>query len=396
MAWDLYVDDWRYNSDTLQIARDFLESSFADDGSILAAYLGGSLAVGLGSAMSDVDIYAITAEGSSIRAGDLRSAGRRVNFIPIHRQRFADLVARGSEYVRRRQFDISSGSFELLVRLHTGVPLVLHEEIERDRQRISAQVVRQMLTTRYALLVGDHAEDCCGAVRIRDWSTALYSSGQALRLACQVMLAGSGDLYVSGKFLLRQLAGRAPTADLAKEVWTLLRDPGFDATEDEVRKIVEARMTSATSLIALAAMTAWDGGLTAPVGGDLGRSVRDQQGPIRSPWYTLVRFSDAIGLRGEGRCFSLGAMAATVFACADGNGLGDLGQSVRERTGADARLSERQVVSCLQQLVDVDVIRKESYGGAAIGFTSISSTSATQSGEWLVRESDELFLGWRC
>jgi hypothetical protein len=267
------------------------------DGAELA-FLGGSLAVGLGHATSDIDLY-VVGPGLPDRELSYQHDGVWVHVNPLPAAKVRDLVALATEYrvtgMDRSQLAADVKALNALVRLATGWRLHATPEWAELLATLSDDVIRKVLTARHANVFVAYAEDAHGALRTGDLLTATTASHLALEAACEGTLASAGDLYVGPKFLFRRLARNPVTAPWVMRIWELsyqALDPGSRAA---VEAIVTDRLFAGSQLVAWCAVDGWEQPLTglpdpAPVtrGG----------GPLRSGLFAPVRFTDGWALIG--------------------------------------------------------------------------------------------------
>jgi Nucleotidyltransferase domain len=267
------------------------------DGAELA-FLGGSLAVGLGHAMSDIDLYVV---GPDLPERELsyQHRGVWVHVNPLSAAKVRELAALATEYratgMDRSQLAADAKTLNALVRLATGWRLHATPEWTELLATLSDDVIRQVLTARHSNVFVAYAEDAHGALRTGDLLTATTASHLAVESACEATLASAGDLYLGPKFLFRRLARNPVTAPWSMRIWELSYqtvDPGSRAA---VEAIVTDRLFAGSQLVAWCAVDGWEQPLAAlPDPAPMTRAG----GPLRSGLFAPVRFVDGWALIG--------------------------------------------------------------------------------------------------
>jgi hypothetical protein len=304
------MDDVGFSAEQLAAAHAVVDLDLGGPSRVGLAFLGGSYAVGLGHATSDVDLYVIgdglpdiesvyTRHGIGVHTGTLKAE-------LVHR-----LVSLGSEYAttgeNRKQILLDFRTLNELTRLVTGVRVVCSPEWERALAPLRREVVRQILTARNANIFAALAEDVAGALVSRDLYTAVHASQLALEAAAEATLAAADDLYVGPKFLYRRLARTEVTAKWAPELWRLNNQsfgswpsaleltgtPPDGEAVIRVRQIAERRLIAGNLLLAWCAIEGWEQPLCW-----LPDPPPDVCGALRSPYFAPVRFADGWALMG--------------------------------------------------------------------------------------------------
>ncbi len=293
----------------------------AEGHEVLLAYFGGSLAVGLGHSLSDLDLYVVPADAGRgttrlerVRAIDGMMV--QVNVVPL--QRFRYLVELASELRLRSddraQVDLTDRDFTELVRLVTGEAVLVSPRTAGDYARADRAVVRRLLLAKSGLAVTALSEDTAGCLASEDLRTACAAAVLAVHHGAEGLLAGADDLYVGPKFLHRRLS-RCPAAQHVEQgLWDLLRGtPAIGSTLEEVERFTRDCLYTANGLIGFAMLDGWLEPLHGPV-----TVTRAASGPIRHHDYTLVRYSDAIGVAGPDTAFRVTPEMARLWLYLDG------------------------------------------------------------------------------
>ncbi|NUP15824.1 MAG: hypothetical protein HOZ81_06960 [Streptomyces sp.] len=279
----------------------------------------GSLAFGLGHGTSDIDLYAMTADGTPldyrVRAGG--SVPVQVNAVTPESLALAvRWAASDADYTAgdRSTFTVQENIRKLAIRLNGGV--VLHAD---DRHRallgsLSGDVIRRRVVAGEGVVVGSYLEDVSGAVASDDLDTAFLSARLALTHACEAILAATGDLYVGPKFLTRRLRRNTYLDKLLDPILEGLdlvpyRSPAGESVEERCR----ARAALASYLCAKASLDGWEFPLM-----EIEPFEQGREGPRRDPFFTLLRFGDGIGLAGPDKGFKVSPDAARLWLGLDG------------------------------------------------------------------------------
>ena len=286
------------------------------------AFLGGSLAVGLGTATSDVDLYVV---GSRLRGeASFEQDGVEVHVNAMSGGEVRKLIELGSDYratgADRSQLTIPLESLSGLVRLLTGRQLMITPAWARDLSRLDARVVRRILISRNANVFSACAEDVFGALSSGDVYTAVAASGLALEAACEAILAAAGDVYVGAKFLFRRLDRTPVTQPWCRPLWRLLNTAFGAAAEplpEAAETVVRQRLLAGNLLLATAAIEGWDQPLAAlpPIPSEY------RHGPRRSPYFAPVRFADGWALIGPGDGYEVSEETVRLWQELTGRGL---------------------------------------------------------------------------
>jgi hypothetical protein len=329
MTRDWVVPDGRFTAEQLAAAERIVHEDLA--GRVGFAFLGGSYAVGLGHATSDVDLYVTgddlpdqevvyTRDGAAVHVGELTG-----DFV----RGLVDLAAEfRCSGAKRGQILVDFRTLNGLVRLITGHRLVCSPEWSQALAPLRRNVVRQILMARNANIFAAHAEDVLGALASGDRYTATAASAIALEAAAEATLAAVDDLYVGPKFLFRRLARNTVTQSWAPVLWQLANraftdwpalGDDTDTTEsmDRVRAVAERRLLAGNLLLSWCAVEGWDQPLRA-----LPTPTMDLGDTPRSPYFAPVRFADGWAFMGPDDGYAVDESVVRLWRDTDGSGDG--------------------------------------------------------------------------
>lgn len=261
------------------------------------AFVSGSLAAGLGHALSDVDLYVHLAEGLPPRL-NYREGDFYVEVNPVSAAQLDLIMSTCSGYLdtpaSRPQTTMAEEDLVRAIRFAIGTVLVSNVD-GLPGAADSRRAVRRLLMNRNAYILSTFAEDTAGALRIGDYLTALQSSLMVVELALECALAGAGDVYLGRKFALRRAARTAALRDVLPDLWGCLSAPALTMPPAEIGDFILRRMLFASHLVGCALLDGWDEPLASiPRFAD----KRAEGGPVRSPWVTPTRFADYFGMAG--------------------------------------------------------------------------------------------------
>ncbi|WP_327070461.1 hypothetical protein OG500_32850 [Kitasatospora sp. NBC_01250] len=262
-----------------------------------AAYIGGALAAGLGTPMSDVDVYFVVADGTPSAARQLFVDGRRFDVAYQSVGSLRALIAETSHY-RADRDDL--GVLNTMGRKSLA-PLVrfLLGEVVLDDGSIAAlaSLARQSLPELVRTVVGvmsfevhNALEDAHGFHAVGDLEAASWAGQLAFLSAAEALLAAHGDLYLGQKWVWARWA-RTFGADLA------LPSPAA-ATADPV---AFGDAVAVCQDLLIQAIT----GRTYPLrrgvaAGELGREATACAVPLRDSVLVYLRGGDAAEISREG------------------------------------------------------------------------------------------------
>jgi hypothetical protein len=287
------------------------------------ALVSGSLAVGLGHAISDIDLYVIPADGLPLRSRTYTDQGHPVQVNPLTAEELAGLVPFAEEFrvtsADRAQLSLGPARSKLMLRLVNGRLLEARPDLAELLGRLDRDVVRRLMILRHACFAVELAEDVQGTLASGDFYTALTASHRALLHALESGLAGAGDIYDHEKVLFRRLVRHPALGHLTGEAWNLLNcgiRPGDPA--EAAHALARRRLLLVSHLIAAAVLDGWSRPLRlAPP------FAPDVRGPLRSPFFGLLRFADGIALTGQDKGYRVSEPAARLWAALDGRPLAE-------------------------------------------------------------------------
>lgn len=385
------IPDTTYSAGQLRAAKHFLES-MEQHGNILAAYLTGGLAVGLGNRLSDIDLIGVVRAGSRMPVANVHWDGYEIDFDPVGEGDFALLTNAAQAFtatmVSRHQIDMPDVKLQRLIRLANAIPLRAGPDLEAQRSSISRPVLRQILTTRLcAVAASGPIEDVRGATDSYDWLTALAASEVIVRIACDTLLVAHDDLHRSPKFLFRRLMRHGGTRRIAQEAWDLLVQTSFGADQHAIRSLLARRLAFASRILSFCAISAYDPLLSHI---SLYSVPNSSKGPRRNPYYTLIRFSDGFALRGPSCGFELSPIVAEVWALLDGSTVNRIVSRFQVGHPEEVQL-ERTVHESLKVLHERSLID----GITEPHFASLveAATTGCPSRDVWIQESTRFFLG---
>ncbi|WP_019814852.1 hypothetical protein [Saccharomonospora saliphila] len=354
------VPDVTFSEPQLAAARDVLERDLGGPCRVGLAFVGGSLAAGLGHITSPVELGAIgtlpATDGQVVDRGGVAVRVRVVQSCAAHELLGLAQTFRLSD-ARHPQAGASWEDLGELVNLATG--RVLHASLEW-RHRLDAlrpSVLRELLIARHAGLGAASAREAFGALISGDLHTAHSLSEAALVAACEAVLCARGDLHFGRKFLLRRLA-RAPMERECRERLTRLFGCPVSlsgaADPARVRRLVDERLLAANMLLSWAVVEGWDADAEPPV-----HTVAAEPtgGPRRSPYFAPVRYADGHTLSGPSGTFEVSEAMLRLWRRLDGRHLDELGRMLtrHERGLATAAVDDLdRAVRALQTIGAVE------------------------------------------
>ncbi|MCK2213742.1 nucleotidyltransferase domain-containing protein [Actinomadura sp. ATCC 31491] len=269
-------------------------------------YLGGATTAGLGTPMSDVDVFVVG------RAGETRQVAvgeRRADVEFVALERFAGDVRDFSRYrCHEDDFDqlarASAKRLDVVVRFCLGrVVTDPHGRLGelRDELRSSPGFAR-LVIARHSVDCGNLSEDLKGATALRDRGSADFLAQQLLLQAAQALLTSLGDLYMGQKWVWRRWERTAQKLAHPLLTGILTERGGAMATGHDVEAWVRRALHTAQDMLVMAAT----GTLYDP------RPV-DAAGARRDPWRMPLPLREGVTLsEPDGRngvsCSDLGAL----------------------------------------------------------------------------------------
>jgi hypothetical protein len=351
-----------------------LESLEASDAFELAVF-SGSAAVGLGHANSDVDVHVVLKPGARLERRSFDQDGHRVQLQivdPEHLARMVDL-AEAYRVTRddRSQSELTNVELWHLIRLATGEVLWASDGSRRLLDRMSFDVVRQVVAANYAHPAARACQTTGGMLRRGQATAACHTSTVAMTAACEVALAATGDVYAVNRFLAARLERASVLKPAFAQIWELLHClPRAEEGSAALAAAARARVFAAAGIVAHSLLYGWETVLAdlpplAPV---------DAGGPVRAPDVGLLRFADAFGLAGRTRSLRIGTAVAAVWAAADGSPVEGIVERLRSHGHDATHESVTQALDALAQANAVsydgesaDTAREEVTRGPSVG-----------------------------
>lgn len=355
------VLDVTFSKSQLAAARSVLDRHLGDACRVELAFLGGSLAVGLGHATSDVDLYTV-GDPHPHDCSVFSEGGIVVRVRTTKAHVLDDLLRLGERYQltdgRHPQATASWDDLYGLVNLATGRVLHASPEWQRRLAALRTDAVQELLITRHAAAGASAASNAFGALTSGDLYTAHSASELALVSACEAALCAQGDIYFGRTFLLRRLARSAMGPTCREHLARLLSftGPVTDPSDScRVRRDVEERLLVANMLLASVAL---DHGQRDGDGVTHFEPARHPtQGPRRSPYFVPVRYADGYTLTGASGTYDVSEAMLRLWRWLDGGRLDDLVRVLARHERALAELSLDEIdrgVRALQRIGAVD------------------------------------------
>jgi hypothetical protein len=340
-----------------------LATVFAAGAHIDLAFLGGSLAVGLGHDLSDIDLH-IVGTGDRLAGSRVHHhGGFQVQVNPISPDRATRLIDLGRRFTasatERDQIDVDEDTLSELIRLLDGRVLFTAPSFAPVLAQADRDVVRKIMMVRRARAVTALAEDARGALGCGDWRTAYTAATLGLGHAADCLLAGAGDLYVGPKFLHRRLARCAATRDIAGLVWAHYWQPLSAADGPTLlNRSVEDLLWLAGYLTSHSLLDGWEQPLDV-----VPPPRRSLGGPVRSPYFSLLRFGDGIGLSGPDCGFKVSEGTARLWLALDGRAVPEVVAGLRDDHPALCALDDSTLTGAIDDLVRRGTATAQSKGG---------------------------------
>lgn len=285
------------------------------------AIISGSHAFGLGHGTSDVDFYVMAAGGTPLQGRFSVRDGLPVQVNPVTEDELAVALAWGaddSEFTsaNRAMLEVPDDVCKLAIRLGHGHVVHADEDGRELLGRFDPAVMRRRLIVREARECGVLLEDVAGALAVGDRNTAFAAARIAVSHGCEAAMAACGDIYLGRKFLLRRLARIPALAEIRPQITAALDVPGAppplkSLVDENFAAVIRERARLAGYLAAIASL-GWcePPAFPAMASGD--------RGPLRDPYFTLLRFHDGIGLAGPDTSYRVSADAARLWLSLDG------------------------------------------------------------------------------
>lgn len=182
--------------------------SLAQAEGVTAAYIGGALAAGLGTPMSDVDVYFVVADGTPSAARQIFVDGRRYDIAYQTAGSLRALVAELSDYRADRDdlgilTAVGRKSLDPLVRFLLGVTVVddgTLKALEDLAEETAPEIVRTMVGV-MSFEIHNALEDAHGFHAVGDLDAASWAVRSAALSAAEALLASRGDIYLGHKWV---------------------------------------------------------------------------------------------------------------------------------------------------------------------------------------------------
>jgi hypothetical protein len=304
-----------------------LYHELADAQGICFGIVSGSHAFGLGHATSDVDFYVMATDDGPLESRFYLREGFPVQVNVVTKEKLDRALAWGgddSEFTtaNRTMLDVQDDVRKLAIRLSRGHVVHADDAGRALLARFDPAVMRRRVIARQARDCGSHLEDVAGALAARDRNTAFTAARVAVTHACEAALAGCDDIYVGAKFLLRRLARVPALRDVLGQIREALdvptgATPRINSLADDdfavVERVLRERARLAAYLTAHTTLEGWESVLTA-----FPAMVTGDRGPLRDPFFTLLRFGDGIGLAGPDKSFRVSPDAGRLWLSLDG------------------------------------------------------------------------------
>ncbi|HEX8346506.1 MAG TPA: hypothetical protein VF657_17450 [Actinoplanes sp.] len=275
-----------------------------------AAFLGGSIVVGLGNEHSDIDVYLVGAEMRESRR-QLSSGGMRVDVQTLATQRLSDLVDRVLvDYPAPGAARVIDADLVVAVRLLTAEVVSDTGYLATLRQRLASRPLplRRMVVSSWARTAYSAVEDVAGlaesAERL-DLDAAILAGRRALLAAGKALAASCGDLHQGEKWVWHQLARSAPATFPLDDYRRLMH---HDKPDPELISLVQTclvvAMASGWCGVPLEQWPAW----------------ADEGGPLRRAAYVVPCSSDygTVFVRPGGHVLSASAEALLIWGLCHG------------------------------------------------------------------------------
>ncbi|WP_345667026.1 PqqD family protein [Streptomyces similanensis] len=346
------------------------EALAADDnnGSIDSMYIAGSLTAGLGNPTSDADLFVLYVDESAM-GDDVTQYNVNGHRVDVERYTL-DYVENAVETVT--SFDLRRdnltelhklpGQLDFVCRLYTSETVAPSPALGGFKQRIDSSIatIRQVAVNYSAIAVNGHLEDFLGASVDGDFETAALVGQELTAFAGKAVVAASGDLYYSKKWVYKQLE-RTPVAGFPKDTFVDFQrgtwvERGTRAAEELVFFVQTCVAASQLLSRQGVSLDVWP--WSAPQEGTEGRLWRN-------PSYNVLGQSDGILLHWElRRQLMLRDPAAFVWALCDGRsaqGVADAVRQLAEHVPALKALTPERIERLIESLRSRDLVSDEAY-----------------------------------
>lgn len=339
------------------------------------AVVSGSLVAGVGHAVSDVDLYVVSS-GEPLPGHAYTTYGPAVHVSPVREEQVRRLADHAADFrvtsADRSQLSLGPAENKLLLRLLNGERLLATDPYARLLDRMDVDVVRRLVMLRHGAHAVELQEDVFGALRSGDPYTALTAAHRALLHSLEAGLAGVGDVYDHEKVVFRRLLAQPATVALVQPAWSLLESgirPGAPA--DEVARVARDRLLLGSLLVGTAMLDGWD----RPAGAVPSFAV-GAGGPLRSPYFGLLRFADGIALSGPDTGFRVSERMARLWLALDGRPIAEAARAAFPDSDAEPSAVE----AAARRLVEFGAVEMppgDDREGGAAWTTSTSSRTVS-------------------
>lgn len=228
-------------------------------------YLTGSLAAGLGSPLSDLDLVAVVPGEAERRSPDRGFAGAggftcdlqtiTEERLLAHTHQLSSWQSTASDYgnifaLRRTLYH--------LTRFRMGQPLAGHERLAVWQQELDQRTYQRAYLTLHIADGATFVRDTAGFLASGDELTAWETSLRAVRSMAEAALGACGDFNYSGKFLLRRITDSVCLTRLAGPLWRTLYTAPNDPVERAAALLHRRRLSG--QLAAYAFLYGWEPG----------------------------------------------------------------------------------------------------------------------------------------
>ncbi|MGX9883773.1 hypothetical protein [Streptomyces sp. NPDC002276] len=272
-----------------------------------AAFIVGSLSVGLGHAESDVDIVAVRDDAGADRTRQHVIDGRRFDLLTVTTAEWNRYTELMSSYAvsatDRTQADLDHKAMIRVVRYAVATRLGIGRTPALTGPDLDT--VARVMVYHHSQQASSFAEDVSGALAVDDHYTALAAADEAVKSGIEAVLAAERALYIGPKFLLRRAARSPLLAPVFESLWGLRYGPvPLDGLAASAAELARERLSLAAGLVAFASTTGWDGTTDVPALPDFFSPARPGA-PLRDPFHGLVRFTDGFILAGPSSAYEL-------------------------------------------------------------------------------------------
>lgn len=324
-----------------------------EDQPIGLAMVSGSLAMGVGHTMSDLDFYLASTDDSLLPRGGFKVAGRSVHINSVTKERLHRIASYADRFrvtsTDRSQLSLGPDDNKLLLRIVNSTVLYADAEFGVLLKAIDKNVVRQMVLLRHACHAVELQEDVYGALQSGDVMTALTASHRALLHALEAGLSGVGEIYDHEKVALRRLGRHPGTKHLLVDTWELINSGiPFGSSIDVVSDVCQRRMLLTSYLVGYASLLGW----TSPAA-EIPHFVIKDDGPRRSADFGLLRFANGIALTGREYGSRVSESMARLWLSLDGS---PLEQALHSPLLKDRRTDSSAVNGAIRRLAEIGAV----------------------------------------